>query len=129
MSEARTVVQILMSEARTVVLSSGSQTSRSVWSYLGNLKRSERSQGPARVRSSDQRAWKSVCFKMLPRDSVAQPAHLAHPLNEQRGFLLTTLQSDNPSKAGILRLEGIHCRTRQQDPDRRLEFFKVFPRL
>lgn len=120
--------QILMSEARTVVQSSGSQTSLSIWSYLGNLKRSERSQGPARVRSSDQRARKSACFKTLPRDSVAQPAHLAHPLNEQRGFLLTALQSDDPYKAGLLRLEGIHCRTRQRDPDRRPEFFNVFPR-
>ena len=118
---------ILMSQARAVVQSSGSQTSLSIRSYLGNLKWSGHSQGPARIRNSGQGSWKYVCFKMLSWDSVARPAHLTSPLDEQRGFLLTTLQSDEPLTADILRLEGTCCRTRQQDPGRRWGFSKVFP--
>ena len=116
----------MTSQARAVVQSSGSQTSLSIRSYLGNLKGSGHSQGPARIRNSDQGSWKYGCFKMLSRDSVAQPAHLTSPLDEQRGFLLT-LQSDDPPKADILRLEGTCCRTRQQDPGRRWGFSKAFP--
>ena len=118
---------ILMSQARAVVWSSGSRTSLSIRSYLGNLKWSGHSQGPAIIRNSDQGSWKSVCFKMLSQDTVARPAHLTCPLDEQRGFLLTTLQSDDPPKADILRLEGTCYRTRQQDPGRRWGFSKVLP--
>ena len=118
---------ILMSQARAVVQSSGSQTSLSIRSYLGNLKWSGHSQGPARIRNSDQGSWKYVCFKMLSRESVAWLAHLTSPLDEQGGFLLTTLQSDEPPTADILRLEGTYCRTRQQDPGRRWGFSKAFP--
>ena len=117
----------LMSQARAVVQYSGSQTSLSIRSYLGNLKWSGHSQGPARIRNSDQGSWKYVCFKMLSRDSVAWLAHLTSPLDEQGGFLLTTLQSDEPPTADILRLEGTYCRTRQQDPGRRWGFSKAFP--
>ena len=99
----------------------------SIRSYLGNLKWSGHSQGPARIRNSDRGSWKSVCFKMLSQDTVARPAHLTCPLDEQRGFLLTTLQSDDPPKADILRLEGTCYRTRQQGPGRRWGFSKVLP--
>lgn len=66
---------------------------------------------------------------MFPRDSAARPAHLVHTLNEQR-FLLTALQNDYLAKASILRLEGNHCRTKEQVlmSDRGLEFSEVFLR-